>query len=76
MPSKRQPGPHDRERILEELRTLAPIPLTRLDITDELGLPYAYTSELLAELEQEGAVLTKHYGPITSAKLFYVPEAA
>lgn len=76
MPSKREMSPQDRERILRELRTVSPIPLTWLDITDELGLPYAYTSALLAELEQEGVVLSKYYGPCTSAKLFYVPKAA
>ena len=36
---------------MHALRSLAPISFTRLDLTDELDLAYAYTSELLAELE-------------------------
>ena len=51
MPIRRSEHPDDRERILSELRTIAPISLTKFDLTKHLRLSYSYAVRILRELE-------------------------
>ena len=63
-------------RIVRELTQLSPIPLTKLDVAEELRLPQKITTELLEHLVRQGVIASRPGFNNRQNRLYYAPEAA